>query len=106
MVELVNPLLEPFWRGSAIPRCGCGCLDATSQKCAACQAAAASSKPDRIVELIATYHQRKSIKELGQRCEVHRTTVAALLGRYNARRGAGDYGSTCDEPTSESPRLD
>ena len=106
MVELVNLLLELFWRGSAIPRCGCSCLDPTSQKCTASQAAAASSKPDRIVELIATYHQRKSIKELGQRCEAHRTTVAALLGRYNAQRGVGDYGSICGEPTSESPILD
>jgi plasmid maintenance system antidote protein VapI len=36
------------------------------------------------VELIAAYHQRKSIKELAQRHEVHRTTVAALLGRHSA----------------------
>jgi hypothetical protein len=43
----------------------------------ACQAA--SSKPDSIVELIATYHQRKSIKELEQ---------AAVRGSPNHSRGA------------------
>jgi hypothetical protein len=37
-----------------------------------------------VVELIAAYHQRKSIKGLAQRHEVHRTTVAALLGRHSA----------------------
>jgi hypothetical protein len=39
-----------------------------------------------VVELIAAYRERKSIKEVAQRYEVHRSTVAPLLGRHNVRQ--------------------